>query len=193
MIETARRRMQAEDPGAAIQFELLPTEHLAQLRPRSLFDGVLSNFSGLNCVADLDQAARTLGSLVFPGAPVLVCLSTRFCLVEMLWFLFHGEPRKAFRRTSGKTTAKVGKFQVKVHYPTLGEVERLFSPSFRLRSCTGIGVAVPPSYLESTMRKHPRVFDLLCLLDRRIARLPLLRTMGDHMLLYFERVEDRCC
>jgi SAM-dependent methyltransferase len=189
MIQAARQRMQAEDPEAAVEFRLLATEHLARLGPSALFDGALSNFSGLNCVSDLSRVAQDLAFLVTARAPLLICLSTRFCLAEMLWFLIHGDFRKAFRRTSGVATARVGEFAVKVHYPTLRQVRESFSPWFRLRSCTGIGIAVPPSYLEATIRKYPRLFHLLRWIDKRIARLPLARTMGDHMLLHFERAE----
>ena len=192
MIRTARERMQDEQPDAPVQFELLPTEHLARLHPSTLFDGALSNFSGLNCVSNLNQAARDLASLVTPRAPVLICLSTRFCLAETLWFLFRGEFRKAFRRTPGVAHAQVNDFTVKVYYPTLREVRQSFSPWFRLRSCTGIGVAVPPSYVEPVMRKFPRLLHLLRSIDQRISHLPLLRILGDHMLLHFERVEGKC-
>jgi ubiquinone/menaquinone biosynthesis C-methylase UbiE len=193
MILTARKRLQDEEPDAPIQFKLLPTEHLARLHPSTLFDGALSNFSGLNCLSNLNQAARDLASLVTPRGPVLICLSTRFCLAETLWFLFHGDFRKAFRRTPGVAHAKVNEFTVKVYYPTLREVKQSFSPWFRLRSCTGIGVAVPPSYLEPTMRKFPRLLRILRWIDQRISHLPLLRIMGDHMFLHFERVEGKCC
>jgi SAM-dependent methyltransferase len=192
MIRTARERIQDEDPDAPIQFELLPTEHLAQLHAGTLFDGALSNFSGLNCVSNLNQVARDLASMVTARAPVLICLSTRFCLAETLWFLFHANFRKAFRRTPGVAHAKVSGYTVKVHYPTLREVRRSFSPCFRLRSCTGIGVAVPPSYLEPAIRKYPRLLDLLRRIDMHISHLPLFRVMGDHMLLHFER-ESKCC
>jgi SAM-dependent methyltransferase len=193
MIETARRRLQAEDPEAAIQFKVLPSEHIRELDGDEVFDGVLSNFSGLNCVRDLSLVAHDLAYLVMTHAPVVICLSTRFCLVEMLWFCVHGDFRKAFRRTSGMAIAHVGEFAVKVQYPTLAEVRRSFAPWFRLRSCTGIGVTVPPSYLERTIRKYPRVLASMRFIDRRICRLPLLRTLGDHMLLHFERVEGGCC
>ena len=76
--------------------------------------------------------------------------------------------------------------------PNLAQVERSFSPWFRLRSCTGIGVTVPPSYLEPMVRKFPRLLGILSSIDKRISRLPLLRVMGDHMLLHFER-EAQCC
>jgi ubiquinone/menaquinone biosynthesis C-methylase UbiE len=193
MIRTARKRQQQEAPDAPIHFKLLPTEQLAELHPGHSFDGVLSNFSGLNCVSHLDPVVWNLASLVRKGAPVLICLSTRFCLAETLWFLLHGDFRKAFRRTPGVADAKVSEFTVKVHYPTLRQVKQSFSPWFRLRSCTGIGVAVPPSYLEPMIRKYPRLLSLLRWIDKRISRIPLLRIMGDHMLLHFERVECSRC
>jgi SAM-dependent methyltransferase len=191
MIETARQRMATEDPEAPIEFRLLATERLAKLDRAELFDGALSNFSGLNCVADLVWTAHQLAALVTAGAPVLICLSTRYCLLEMVWFALHGEFRKAFRRCSGFATVKVGEFTVKVNYPTLRAVKRMFAPSFRMRSCTGIGVAVPPSYLEPIVRKYPQLLGVLRSIDRVIARLPWFRTIGDHMLIHFERVA-RC-
>lgn len=192
MIQRARQRMLAEAPEADIRFEVLAIEHLAQLVPGKSFDGAFSNFSGLNCVANLAGVARDLASVVGPRAPVLLCLSTRFCMIETLWFLFQGRFRKAFRRTSGRATAHVGEFVVNVHYPALRKVRQWFAPHFRLLSCTGIGVTVPPSYLEPTLRKYPRLLRLLAIVDRRISRLPLLRTVGDHMLLHFERREGEC-
>jgi ubiquinone/menaquinone biosynthesis C-methylase UbiE len=192
MIETARKRLHEEYPDAPIHLLVLPTEGLPRLRPRARFDGVLSNFSGLNCVADLDQAARELARLVVPHAPVVLCLSTRFCVLEMLWFLFRGKPRKSFRRISGHATANIGDFSVNVYYPTLRALTRSFAPWFRLRSTKGIGVTVPPSYLESVIHGRPRLLTFLRAIDRHIAHLPLFRVLGDHMLLHFERVEEPC-
>jgi hypothetical protein len=172
-----------------IQLDLLPTEHLSKRRPGALFDGALSNFSGLNSVADLNRTARDLASMVSLGAPVIICISTRFCLLETLWFLFHGKVRKAFRRSFAIATVKVGDRTVKVHYPALKEVRKSFSPSFLMRSCTGIGVSVPPTFLEPVFRKYSRVLGLLRRIDKGVSQLPLFRTIGDHMLLRFERVK----
>jgi hypothetical protein len=108
---------------------------------------------------------------------------------ETLWFLVHGKFHKAFRRSYGIGTVKVGDSPIKAHYPSLKEVTKLFLPAFLMRSCTGIGVAVPPSYLQPIFRKHPRLLGLLCVIDRNISRLPFCRTIGDHMLLHFERAE----
>jgi hypothetical protein len=161
----------------------------SQLQRGAMFDGALSNLSGLNSVVDLPKTARDLASLVSAGSPLIVCLSSRFCLTEMIWFLLHGKYRSAFRRFSGIATVKDGDRTVKLHYPALRKVESLFSPFFLIRSCTGIGIAVPPLFLEPIMCKHLRLLCLLRLIDRRICHLPFLRAIGDHMLLYFERVE----
>ncbi len=189
MIQIARKRLQGEDPDASIEFNVLPTERLHELRSATLFDGAFSNFSGLNCVENLRQTARDLAALLTPGAPLLVCLSTRFCISEILWFFIHGEFRKAFRRCSGRTTAKVGEFAVDVHYPTVRQLQRSFSPFFVLRSCRGIGVTVPPSYVEAWVRNHPNILGPLCSIDQTISTLPGFRVIGDHVLICFERVQ----
>ncbi len=189
MIGIASERLCKEAPDAPIAFNHLATENLRQLKPTTGFDGAFSNFSGLNCVADLEQTADDLAMLLSPGAPLLICLSTRYCAWEVLWYAFHGNLRKAFRRWPGKAAAKSGEHIIDVYYPTLQQVQKLFSPFFVLRSCTGIGVTVPPSYVEAWIRRHPRLLRSLRAIDKTISSLPGFRVLGDHMLLHFERVK----
>jgi ubiquinone/menaquinone biosynthesis C-methylase UbiE len=189
MIQIASGRLRNEVPRAPVKFNLLPTEQIRELQSSTQFDGIFSNFSGLNCIPDLKQTAEDLATLLPPGAPLLVCLSTRFCLWEMLWFAFHGNFRKAFRRCSGHAIAKVGEFTVDVYYPTVRKLQILFSPSFVLRSCTGVGVTVPPSYVESWVRNHPKLLRTLRTIDQVICGHPGFRVLGDHVLLHFERAK----
>jgi ubiquinone/menaquinone biosynthesis C-methylase UbiE len=189
MIRVASSRLRTEAPHAAIQFNLLPTERLQNLQSPTLFDGAFSNFSGLNCVADLKSTAEQLATLLPPGSPLLICLSTRFCLWEMAWFTLHGNLRKAFRRCSGHALAKVGELTVDVYYPTVRKVQTLFSPSFALRSCTGIGVTVPPSYVETWIRNHPKLLSRFRAIDAVVSTRRGICILGDHVLLHFERVQ----
>jgi ubiquinone/menaquinone biosynthesis C-methylase UbiE len=189
MIRVAFNRLRTEVPGAPVRFNLVPTERIRELQHVIKFDGAFSNFSGLNCVPDLKQTVEDLAILLSPGAPLLVCLSTRFCLWEMVWFALHGNLPKAFRRCSGHATAKVGEFTVDVHYPTVQQLQTLFSPSFVLHSCTGVGVTVPPSYVEGWIRNHPKLLRMLRTIDKIISSYPGFRVLGDHVLLHFERVQ----
>jgi ubiquinone/menaquinone biosynthesis C-methylase UbiE len=188
MIQVARQRHRTEAPEAPVQFHILPTERMPDLQSVS-FDGAFSNFSGLNCVADLQYTSRNLAAILKPGSPLLICMSTRFCAWEVLWYLLHGNPRKAFRRWSGHTTAKVGEFNVDVYYPTLRRLRQIFAPYFIMQACSGIGVAVPPSYIEPVIRRRPWLLRLFCSIDKVIASLPWFRVIGDHMLIRFERVQ----
>jgi len=175
---------------ASVELATWPAERIAELAPGRLFDGALSNFGALNCLAGLRQFAGQLARCLKPRAPALVCLMGRLCVWEVVWFLMRGQPRPAFRRFSRNgVMARLAPDEfLRVHYPGVGELEREFSPGFRLRDVKAVGLAVPPSYTDACARKFPRLLKLAARADSRIARYPLLRTLGDHILLRFERV-----
>jgi 2-polyprenyl-3-methyl-5-hydroxy-6-metoxy-1,4-benzoquinol methylase len=190
MISVANRRRALEGSPLPVRFEVLPTEYIGDARIFGPFDGVLSNFSGLNCVADLGATAQNLAAMVEPGGRLLLCLSGRVCLWEIAWFLAHGKVRRAFRRWSGRSTASLGKIPVNVRYPTVRTMRRLLSPFFALRSRVGIGITVPPSYLEHLARCYPKTLERLGSVDTAISDWPIIRAVADHMLLTFERVSS---
>ncbi len=189
MIAVAKRRQSDEAPDSAIRFEVLPTESLCDLNHSQRFDGVLSNFAGLNCVDDLAEFARQLAGLVKPGGSALLCLCTRFCFWEIAWFLAHGKLGKAFRRCRGSAMAELNGVPLRVHYPTVRSIRSAMRPWFVLRSCKGIGVSVPPSYLEPWAQRHRSALHLMCSVDRVISRWPWLRVLADHVLLSMERTQ----
>lgn len=187
MIDHARAKEIQESSEARVEFLHLSTERLAELQEHLDFDGVFSNFSGLNCIDDLGAIATELAERLRPGAPLLLCISTRFCLWEILHYLSKGNLRKALRRCRGLSYATVGQVTFPVYYPTLSSLCDSFAPGFELRSVTGIGITVPPSYLEPWMARHPRLLQLLERVDEIIRDWPLARILGDHMLLHLEK------
>jgi SAM-dependent methyltransferase len=191
MIEKGRKRLGSTKLSELVEFRVLPTEEIAVLRPEGPFDGALSNFAGLNCVGDLSGVARSLGQLLKPGAQVLLCMLGRFAPWEMAWYLAHGNPGKAFERfKSGGTVRQVDDHVTLRHYhPSVAAIARMFTPEFRLRGWKGMGIILPPPYLESWARRFPKVLDRLAGADRWVGRVPLLRGMAGHVLLQFERAE----
>ena len=189
MIAVARRRKSQEASQAKIQFEVLPSENILEMESGAPFDGAFSNFSGLNCVADIQPVARSLGKLVRPGGRVLICLSSRFCAWETLWFLSRMNVSKAFRRFSGRTIASLNGVSIPVWYPSIRRLRKAFSDWFQLRSIRAVGLFVPPSYVEPFIRRHESLISLFRSLDRALAGLPFLRCVGDHVLLDFERLQ----
>jgi ubiquinone/menaquinone biosynthesis C-methylase UbiE len=189
MIAVARQRLDATSNRSPVDFRCLPTEQIALLQREGPYDGILSNFSGLNCVTDLKSVARDLARLVKPGGKAIVCLFGRFCLWETSWYLAHGKFRKAFRRFRRKgieATLAPGS-TVTVRYVSVGELRRTFSPYFRLENWSGVGVAVPPSYLETLAVRFPRLFHLAAKIDPQLGACPGIRSLSDHVVLTFER------
>jgi ubiquinone/menaquinone biosynthesis C-methylase UbiE len=188
MIARAEQRLQHNAPQVSVVFCELPTERIGELHPETQFDGVLSNFSGLNCVADLGAAASSLAGLVKQGGRLVLCFSTRFCLIEIMYYLAVGQWRKAFRRCKGYSEVTLDGMQFTVYYPTVRKIRQSFAPDFRLSFCTGIGVAMPPSYFEGWVRRHAGLVPLLRWTEALLATFPIFRSTGDHVLLCFEKV-----
>jgi ubiquinone/menaquinone biosynthesis C-methylase UbiE len=188
MIEHAKARKTLEAPDASIEFHVLATEYLHELPEQPLFDGVFSNFSGLNCVGDLRAVSRELAAHLRPGAKLLLCLSTRFCLWEILHYAVKGNFRKAARRWRGRSLAHIDQCFFPTYYPTIRSLRRSFEPEFKLRSVIGVGISTPPSYLEAWIAKHPHLLAAMKYFDEAVCDLPLFRAIGDHMLLTVEKV-----
>ena len=153
-------------------------------------DGALSNFGGLNCVRDLHPLAEMLRDVVKPGGALILVPLSRWCASEMAWHLLHLQPRVAFRRLRREgVDARIGGDTVHVWYPSIGSIRRTFEPAFKLRRVTGLGVFLPPSYLEPVVAKRPRLFRLLARLEQATASHFPFTVIADHVILEFERVE----
>jgi ubiquinone/menaquinone biosynthesis C-methylase UbiE len=145
------------------------------------YDGAVSNFGALNCVAEPSQVARHLARLVQPGGRLALCVIGRFCLWESLYYAARLQFRKALRRVTAKPV--MTSMGMPVYYPMVADLRAAFAPDFACERWTGIGLFVPPSYV-----RLPRaVVRVLGVLDRLLAGLPLLRGMADHRLLLLVR------
>jgi ubiquinone/menaquinone biosynthesis C-methylase UbiE len=151
-------------------------------RVDGIFNGVLSDFGALNCVADLVPVRRDLARLIRPGGVAALCLLGRFCLWETMWSPLKGEPRKAARRWGGEMRA--ASLGIRGRYYSMSELKRAFLPDFHLLDWRSIGIFVPPSdgphFSDSVMRS-------LGALDNRVAGWPVFRALGDHRLVIFRR------
>jgi ubiquinone/menaquinone biosynthesis C-methylase UbiE len=192
MIEVASRRTRQRGFEALVRTCVLRAEDISGLSADVSFDGAFSNFGALNCVKDLRIAAKGIARLVRPGGTALLCWMGPYCLWETLFYLAQGNTRKAFRRfrREGVSARLTETAFVHVHYPSVRTLAKTFAPEFRVQSVQGIGVAVPPSYLESWARRHPRLMGLSEQFDSWFGRWPGLRSMGDHVLVQLERKQD---
>lgn len=189
MISITTRRIQENRLQPLVKPLVLRAEEIGKLRPSGAYDGAFSNFGVLNCVEDLSSLSTDLAGLLKPGADVMLCWMGPCCAWETLWYLGHGEGQKAFRRWKiGGVNARVadGAF-VRVRYPTVRRLARAFGSNFRVKSVKGVGIAVPPSYLEPLAQRHPRMLRVCEQVDSVVCRIPGIRVLADHVLIHLER------
>lgn len=192
MVSRTRRRMDAAGVGDRVSLLLCGLQDLPKfldvLDHAEGFDAVVSNFGALNCVPSLD-ALGTLGRRhLRPRGTVAIGLIGRTCLWETIYFSLRGEGAKAARRRATGVSVPVAGVDVPTFYHQRSDVARALGVGFSHFATIGIGVFVPPPYLEPRWQQTPRAIrQLVAALDRWTAAWPLLNQLGDHTLMCWEK------
>ena len=173
MVRMARTR--------GVQARRLAIESLCELS--GTFDGIISNFGALNCVHDLKSVASALGRLIRPGGYLAICVMGACCAWETIHFFRRGDFQNAFRRWRRENIRSA--LGVPVAYRSVNQFRRAFRDQFKLTTWHGIGICVPPSYVNGLSEA---LLAQLGELDARINSWPLLRALSDHRLILFERL-----
>lgn len=184
MVAVAREKVARAGLEGRVRVEQLAVESLHELAA-PMFDGALSNFGGLNCVANRAAVSEALAARLRPGATAVLCLMGPLVPWEWVWFLVRGEPGKAFRRLKRGGVDWRG---LKIRYPSIGAMRRDFSPHFRLSRVGAIGVFLPPPYTEQWAAKHVGLLQGLNRWENRVEACSPLPWLADHYLLELKRV-----
>jgi SAM-dependent methyltransferase len=157
------------------------------------FDGIVSNFGALNCVDNLAPLGALARRYLRPSGTMVLGLMSRVCAMEVLYFSITRRRDLAMRRQrSGAVPVPVAGVDVPTFYHRIADVRAALGPELTLQSVEGVGVAIPPPYLEPRWQQLPRaVRGLVSQLDGCIAAWPPFNRVGDHVLLVFVKRGDR--
>lgn len=183
MVSEARRKVGNAGLESRVEVRRLAIE---QLGPEmGMFDGLLSNFGGLNCVDDLPAAARGIASVVRDGGRVLVCVMGPRVPWEWLWFLARGDLARAGRRLRDGGATWRG---LTIRYYTANDVRGAFAPAFRVTRVSALGAIMPPPFAESWTLAHPRMAGAFEKLERALETTWPLPALADHVVVELQRV-----
>jgi ubiquinone/menaquinone biosynthesis C-methylase UbiE len=147
------------------------------------FDGVFSNFGGLNCTPDLSRVAGGIRHVLKPGGYVICVVMPPFCPWELAQLL-RGHWRNATRRfQSGGVLANVRGAHIMTYYFTPRQVHRALGPDFKVESVRCFSLFCPPMYMQGFARRFPRLTKLLMRFDEAFGQLPVLNNWGDFFIL----------
>jgi SAM-dependent methyltransferase len=188
MVDEARRRIERADLRDRVRVLHLGIHELDVLPPFA-FDAALSNFGPLNCVPELDTAARAIAARLKHGAVLIASVIGRFCPWEILVHALRGDVRRAsirFRRDVVGVPLNGGTVWTRYYAPS--EFERVFLAAGFERVCLrALGLFTPPPYMEAFAARHPSLVARLQALDDFAGRWPAFRSLGDHFLIVLRR------
>ena len=147
------------------------------------FDAIVSNFGALNCAPDLDPLGVIGHRHLRPGGAMAIGLMGRSCLWETLYFAIRGDRARASRRRAASVSVPVAGIDVPTFYHRTCDVAAALGGEFTCDATIGVGVLVPPPYLEPRWRQLPSALRRAAAgVDRIAGPWPLVNQLGDHTL-----------
>jgi SAM-dependent methyltransferase len=188
MVSRTRERAERACVSGNVQTLALGAHELYQLGGRTPYDGAYSNLGPLNCLPDLRAVSRECARLIRPGGRIVCTVIGRWCPWEIGHYARRGDwSRIGVRFARGMVPVRMNRRTVWTSYWTPREFYRAFAGDFTLEHYRGICVLAPPPYLTWIKEGHPDWHERLWRWDRRIAGLPMLRSLGDHFLIVMAR------
>jgi len=101
----------------------------------------------------------------------------------MLYFTARGDRANAARRRVERVKVPVAGIEVPTFYHRTRDVAEALGATFSCDAVIGIGVMVPPPYLEPRWRQVPAVLRRAAAgIDRIAGSWPLVNQLGDHTM-----------
>jgi SAM-dependent methyltransferase len=182
MLAVARRKVDAAGVADRVELRRVAIEDIDT--DLGSFDGLLSNFGGLNCVASLRGVMPRLAARVRPGGFALWSVMGPVVPWEWAWFLAQARPADAFRRLHRDGVDWRG---IRVRYPSVRETTRAAAPWFVRRRVAALGCLVPPTYVEAWAERCPRGVVWLDRIERLVETVWPCPDLADHYLVELER------
>jgi ubiquinone/menaquinone biosynthesis C-methylase UbiE len=150
------------------------------------FDLIFSNFGGINCIGKntLDELTSSFRKILNPSGRVILIVLPSICLWEIIYFLFKGKFKEAFRRRrrSG-LEVKIKDEKVTAYYYPPKELAKIFAPNFKIINLKPVGFFIPPSYMNNYFNKREKSFGILNKLEGYIKNRSSLSSLSDHFLI----------
>ena len=187
MLSRTRRRLEMAGLGDRVSIlscglQALP-QFLDALDHAEGFDAIVSNFGALNCAPSLAPLGVVGCRHLRAGGAMAIGLLGRTCLWETLYFAAHGDRAKAARRRLPKADVPVAGIAVPTFYYRTSDIGASLGEGFVRDAVVGVGVMVPPPYLEPRWRQIPRALRrAAAAVDRIAGSWPLVNQLGDHTL-----------
>jgi ubiquinone/menaquinone biosynthesis C-methylase UbiE len=190
MIREARDKINPAMGHTNPVFMTCSFEELGKTMGQERFDLVFSNFAGLNCISPEGLAAlnRSLQQLLTDQGHIAAVIFGKYCWWETCYYLLKADGRRAFRRWTRKPVA--ARLTATVSQPVFYYSVRRFMKNmqpFALLEKKPVGLFIPPSYMEHSMRKYKRLFGMLVKMEHWVRPVSWCSALADHTYLLLKK------
>jgi SAM-dependent methyltransferase len=184
MVREARQRIRSAAVEDRVDVRHLGIHELDRLESAT-FDAAVSSLGPLNCVPDLNRAARLIADRLRPGGVLVASVIGRVCPWELALYLSRGNwARARVRFATDLVAVPLEGGTVWTRYYTPRAFERAFVAAGFVRvSLRALGLMVPPPYMQAFSDRHRTFIERLQQVEDIVGAWPGLRAWGDHFLI----------
>lgn len=186
MLRVTEQKAEKHSMQHRISSQYLDLESFSDIAFDKKFDLIFSNFGGLNCIspAQLQILLSKIPLLLNPGGRFVAVIMPRFCIWESLYFMLKFRFGKAFRRwTSNEVMANLHGSMVRTWYYHPHQIKNWAKEKFKVVRTKPVGLALPPSYLDSFFLRKKRLLINLNRIEKKINGNSLYSGLADHFII----------
>ena len=184
MVEVARLKVEQFNLSDKITVEQLDINEINKASFPKRFDLVFSNFGGLNCLPDneLSVLSQRLKNLLTSTRRFVAVVMPDFCMTESLYFLSKFKFKEIFRRKKMQIVNVDNTF-VKTYYYNPNRFLGYFKNEFNIHKVLGVGLTIPPSYLNNFFEKKINTLLFLNGAEKFFGNNLFSASISDHYLI----------
>lgn len=149
-------------------------------------DGAYSTYGAVNTDPRLELFFQDLNAMIKPGGTLVLGVWNKYCLYEMLGYAIRMRPSMVVARLRNPVPVGKSRFCVASDAYSVGSLNKIISPYFRLKKVFGVEVLLPPSNLTRYLPPGP-LLGLMERLDVGIEGSFPWNRLGDHFLGIYSR------
>jgi ubiquinone/menaquinone biosynthesis C-methylase UbiE len=186
MLKVTQQKAEKYSMHNRISSQYLDLESISEMLFDKKFDLIFSNFGGLNCISpdSLQKLLDKIPSMLNPNGRFIAVIMPKFCLWESMYYIYKCQFKNVFRRwTSKEVIANLHGTVLKTWFYSPSQVREWSSEYFEVVKTQPVGIALPPSYLDSYFVRKKKFLIGLHKLEKKINRHSLYSGMADHYII----------
>ncbi len=188
MIEIIKEKVKNQKAENLVEAKLCSFEEINSIRKNN-FDGVISNFGGLNCINNFKKLNEDLSSKIKRGGKFIAVVMNRNCPWEIFYYAMRFDFKNVFRREKAEgIDAALGNELVKTYYFTPAQFGGFFEKHFKVKRIYTLGLFTPPPFLIGIYRRLTPIVKILMKIDELLKGVFPFNRIGDHFIIIIEKI-----